>query len=223
MRLERLPAPAPPAGAPPPRRHAVRRHASTPPRRHAATPPNRKLCFRVSRKCGQNAKKYPHRMHRGTPRVPQKLPLQKCDLENTTPAVMRRGAPCAHRPPFPPAEIGHAFPPPVSLSSRIVFWHPRDYGFSAPHAASVKLHFSFNSFWGGMLEGLRVEDNRFCLFGSFREHIYIFSMRSFQEDCPHPPPTLRAPRNPPSRIAVPAAPISNINDDNTNRNNNVLV
>jgi hypothetical protein len=101
-----------------------------------------------------------------------------------------------------------------SLSSRIVFWHPRDYGFSAPHAASVKLHFSFNSFWGGMLEGLRVEDNRFCLFGSFREFINAILPGGLPPPAPHPP------RPPQSSLQdrCPCRP-----HKQTNRNNNVLV
>jgi hypothetical protein len=90
---------------------------------------------------------------------------------------MRRGALCGDRPPFPPAELGSAFPPPVSLSSRIVFLGYRCNGFLAPHDASVEMHKTVNSFWGGMLEGLRVEDNRFCFRMSFREFFQCYPSR----------------------------------------------
>jgi len=64
-----------------------------------------------------------------------------------------------------------------SLSSRIVFLGYRCNGFLAPHDASVEMHKTVNSFWGGMLEGLRVEDNRFCFRMSFREFIQCYPSR----------------------------------------------
>jgi hypothetical protein len=64
-----------------------------------------------------------------------------------------------------------------SLSSRIVFLGYRCNGFLAPHDASVEMHKTVNSFWGGMLEGLRVEDNRFCFRMSFREFFQCYPSR----------------------------------------------
>jgi hypothetical protein len=42
------------------------------------------------------------------------------------------------------------------------------------------MHKTVNSFWGGMLEGLRVEDNRFCFCMSFREYFSMLSLQAPQ-------------------------------------------
>ena len=59
----------------------------------------------------------------------------------------------------------------------IAFLGYRCNGFLAPHDASVEMHKTVNSFWGGMLEGLRVEDNRFCFRMSFREFFQCYPSR----------------------------------------------